>query len=177
MSAPRGIEIVENAFVQNEEMVRHLDALDHWEASRIGKNPGISDLRTSSTCTTPIEPGATSSLFDDLRRNVVQLFKNYSFTYNVNLTSYEPTTFNRYKIHEKFSSHADYFEGSNRVVSAVLFLNDVGEGGELLFTFFGYTIRPVAGRAVIFPSNYLFAHEALPPRSEAKYSAAFWARG
>lgn len=177
MNVPRGIEVIENAFDQSDEIVRQLDSANHWKPSKIGKNPGISDLRTSSTCTTPYNSAEKSPLFDDFRQTMLQIFKNYSFTYNVKLTSFEPSTFNRYQVNEEFNSHADYFEGSNRVVSAVTFLNNVEDGGNLLFDFLDYQVQPVAGRVVIFPSNFLFTHQALPPTKGTKYSAAFWARG
>lgn len=70
--------------------------------------------------------------------------------------------------------HYDSHGHDKRVLSAVLFLNDVDEGGELVFPKFGTVIKPRAGRLVIFPSNFAWRHDSLPPISNDKYVAATW---
>ena len=63
---------------------------------------------------------------------------------------------------------------SNRMLSAVVYLNDVDEGGQTEFPFIGVSVAAREGRLVLFPSDYLFAHIAHPPASQTKYSIAYW---
>lgn len=74
----------------------------------------------------------------------------------------------------KYSEHFDSFGHERRVVSAVLFLNDVEEGGELVFPKFDVSIKPKAGRMVVFPSNFAWQHLSKPPTSNEKFAVATW---
>jgi predicted 2-oxoglutarate/Fe(II)-dependent dioxygenase YbiX len=60
-------------------------------------------------------------------------------------------------------------------MSAVLYLNDDYEGGELNFKDQNITIKPEAGSIVIFPSVAPFYHESKEIISGNKYMCpAFW---
>jgi hypothetical protein len=65
-------------------------------------------------------------------------------------------------------------EKTRRYASAVAYLNDNYEGGELYFQDLNFTYQPVAGDVVIFPSGAPFRHEAKPVISGIKYSIANW---
>jgi hypothetical protein len=65
-----------------------------------------------------------------------------------------------------------------RVLAFQLYFNDVEQGGE---TEFGpwqdyLKIKPVAGRMVIFPTNWMYMHRGCVPLSGPKYSANFYLR-
>ena len=81
---------------------------------------------------------------------------------------------NKYLPGERYHAHADAGPGQNREISALVYLNDVAEGGQTEFIYQGVSVWPKVGRLVIFPSNYAYAHAAHPPTSGTKYSAAFW---
>jgi len=57
-------------------------------------------------------------------------------------------------------------------LSVLGYLNDDYEGGELSFGGWNYTYKPVAGDLVIFPSNYMYTHRAMPVTSGTKYALA-----
>ena len=72
--------------------------------------------------------------------------------------------------------HSDYSPdsgNSRRHLSFVCFLNTLEEGGELEFTQQGIQVRPVEGRAVIFPSGWTHAHHTLVA-SEDRYVFQLW---
>jgi len=69
---------------------------------------------------------------------------------------------------------ADTYEASVRVLSGVIYLNTVEEGGGTNFPYQDRLIKPVQGSIVVFPSNYAFPHEALTPLSSPKYIVATW---
>ena len=59
-------------------------------------------------------------------------------------------------------------------MSAILYLNDVTEGGETWFDKFGLSVKPEKGKLILFPSNYAYTHQALPPVNEKKYVVVTW---
>ena len=87
--------------------------------------------------------------------------------------------FSRYQHGDFYQKHVDAFSGrSNRVLTTVSYLNNVGVGGELVL--YGpddailTRITPQAGTLVLFESER-FAHEVLPAIDD-RYSIAGWFR-
>lgn len=96
---------------------------------------------------------------------------NYSDHEGYGLLKYEGTTSDHY------DAHYDGGPSTGRWISAILYLNDDYEGGELEFVTFGATYKPKAGTLVIFPSNYAYTHIAHPVRSGTKYALVTWING
>lgn len=86
----------------------------------------------------------------------------------------EPFNVLKYKGGEKYDAHYDGSTGTARSVSAILYLNDNYEGGELEFVNFNIKIKPVAGTLYLFPSNYAYSHIAHPVQSGTKYAIVTW---
>lgn len=63
---------------------------------------------------------------------------------------------------------------STRIFAYILFLNDVGSGGETEFLYQRKRINPVEGRLVIFPAAYTHAHRGNPPLRGSKYILTGW---
>ena len=63
----------------------------------------------------------------------------------------------------------------DRDYSLLLYLNDDFRGGEVEFTYFNYTFEPKKGDLLIFPSNYLYLHEAKKVESGVRYVIVSWA--
>jgi predicted 2-oxoglutarate/Fe(II)-dependent dioxygenase YbiX len=62
----------------------------------------------------------------------------------------------------------------HRALSALYYLNDGFEGGELVFETVGAIVKPRAGLFVAFPSDERFVHEVPPVTSGRRYSVALW---
>jgi hypothetical protein len=75
----------------------------------------------------------------------------------------------------RFHKHVDAWDipSATRVISIIVYLNDVAEGGETVFSC-GLTAKPEKGIGIMFPSAALFEHEALPPLSGPKYVLVAW---
>lgn len=73
--------------------------------------------------------------------------------------------------------HADASPGNQRTMDRhltfVMFLNTVEQGGELEFPQQDIQVSPVEGRAVIFPSTWVYAHRTLPA-TENRYIFQLW---
>jgi predicted 2-oxoglutarate/Fe(II)-dependent dioxygenase YbiX len=89
---------------------------------------------------------------------------------------HEPYGMLKYRGGEHYKAHADGGAGVNRVVSAVIYMNDDYDGGELEFTRFGIKIKPLPGMCILFPSNFAYEHVAHPVLSGTKYALVTWLR-
>ena len=75
-----------------------------------------------------------------------------------------------------YTTHADIWspDSALRQVSVIFYFNDVAEGGETVFPIHDRSVAPRRGRALFFPSFYMFPHSAAPPVSGPKYVAVIW---
>ena len=64
---------------------------------------------------------------------------------------------------------------STRVVSWMLYLNDVDEGGETEFLYQGFRQKATKGTLVVWPAGYTHTHRGNPPYSNDKYVITGWA--
>jgi prolyl 4-hydroxylase len=73
-------------------------------------------------------------------------------------------------LEERFQLHFDAINYvSNRYLVMMWYLNDVEVGGETEFPHLNLTIKPEAGRLLIFPPYWMYQHQGLPPVSGDKY--------
>jgi predicted 2-oxoglutarate/Fe(II)-dependent dioxygenase YbiX len=82
----------------------------------------------------------------------------------------------KYSKNQEYKKHYDGGTKIARSISAVMYLNDDYEGGELEFPHFDVKIKPEAGMLILFPSNYAYAHIAHPVTSGTKYALVTWIR-
>lgn len=75
---------------------------------------------------------------------------------------------------QQYHQHYDGTSKSGRTISAICYLNNDYEGGELEFPNFGVTVKPQAGMLILFPSNYAYGHVAHPIISGTKYALVTW---
>ena len=100
--------------------------------------------------------------------NAVQ---DYCFTYNlVELQYWEAMNFIKYNKDQHFKEHTDHGFSYNATVSLVAYINDDYEAGEIKFRLQDLLYKPEAGDLVVFPSNFMYPHQAMPVVSGTKYS-------
>ena len=63
---------------------------------------------------------------------------------------------------------------AKRLVVAMVYLNDVEEGGETAFFHQDLKVKPVKGDMVIFPPYFTHMHKGMPPVSNDKYICNFY---
>jgi prolyl 4-hydroxylase len=72
--------------------------------------------------------------------------------------------------HDRFQLHFDsIYSVANRYLVFLWYLNDVAEGGETRFPQLGISVKPAAGRLLIFPPYWMYQHEGAAPQSGDKY--------
>lgn len=111
------------------------------------------------------------ALWQDLYDVKLPVVEDYSRMFNINNLQYwEAFNFIRYGEGQHFKEHHDHGFSYNCTVSLVAYPNDDYEGGELFFRLQGLTIKPEAGDLFVFPSNFMYPHQAMPVTAGTKYS-------
>jgi hypothetical protein len=64
--------------------------------------------------------------------------------------------------------------GSRRVLTFLLYLNDVHEGGETEFKYLKVRYKPKFNRLILNPAGFTHTHRGLSPISNEKYVATGW---
>jgi len=96
--------------------------------------------------------------------------KHYEKIWNIGIAYKEAFNFVKYLPGEYFKIHTDHGPYYTCTLSAVSYLNDDYEGGELDFTRHNITLKPDAGDIVLFPSNFVYEHASLNVHSGTKYA-------
>jgi hypothetical protein len=66
-------------------------------------------------------------------------------------------------------------DANTRLLTHILYLNDVEEGGETELLYLGKRFKPKAGTLIIFPAGFTHTHRGNPPISNNKYIVTGWA--
>ena len=63
---------------------------------------------------------------------------------------------------------------STRIMSFILYLNDVDDGGETEFLYYHKRIKPKKGTLILFPAGYPHTHRGNPPLNRTIYILTGW---
>ena len=63
---------------------------------------------------------------------------------------------------------------SNRLLTFILYLNDIEEGGETEFLYYPKRIKPEAGKLILFPGSFTHTHRGNQPLKDTKYIVTGW---
>jgi hypothetical protein len=152
-----------------------------------GKNePGFTDLKTRKTDSWPLQNLNCDSKTDIHWCNLLMhLFStginNYAEFYNcpdIECTISDIQVLRYFKTyHYKF--HVDHGAKIPRTISAIFFVNEDYEGGELMFKTPDRSkdllIEKKENRMILWPSNFLYPHSVLPVKKGVRYSVVAWA--
>jgi hypothetical protein len=117
----------------------------------------------------------TNTELIDLHEEIYQKLKycidDYAKYWGITVVYYEAFNFVKYEGEgTHFNIHADHGPAYNCTVSAVIYINDDYEGGEIKFPRLdNYVHKPKVGDIAIFPSNYIYEHASLPMKTGTKY--------
>jgi len=85
----------------------------------------------------------------------------------------------KYEKTNHYDFHVDGGTGFDRVLSAILFLNNDYKGGELSFKTLAddqeTIFKPIPGSLIIWPSNFLYPHCVKPVTEGTRYTVVAWA--
>ena len=152
----------------------------HWMPAYVGYQqlmPEYRDCNDFKFKKTDIEQDTSEdslklqALWQDLYDVKLPVVEDYSRMYNINNLKYwEAFNFIKYGPGQHFMEHHDHGFSYNCTVSLVSYINDDDEGGELFFRLQNLKVKAEAGDLFIFPSNFMYPHQAMPVTSGTKYS-------
>lgn len=127
---------------------------------------------------------AQNALFEVFKHYII----NYKIDCNINdefwpeTHGFETVRIKRYlnNDYDRFDPHVDVLDyaSARRFLAFFVYLNDVDEGGETVFTnihkpgtYLPYTIEAKRGRMLMFPPTWTYQHAGKKPISSPKYIA------
>lgn len=150
------------------------DSRSLWRQSLIAKEKNPNKIRTSSEMLLKFLP-------KELQQQVNETIHQYKNKYNekykhAHLNKIEQISILKYQLGNYFKEHSDHGWGAYRTTSIIVYLNPSKyEGGETYFPFFDLFVKPKTPSIIFFPSNYIYAHSALPVVSGEKIVMVTWA--
>jgi hypothetical protein len=171
-----GIKIIDDAIEDPQGLIDIANSVpDAWTPSGVGESGDVNaDIRRSNSFPFPVH-FENPLVFFKTAQQIYLYGKQYAQENQTDFTHMEPISMLEYLAGDGFySPHHDFGPNVPRNISALLYLNDVEQGGETYFDRFDLTIEAKAGRLVLFSSAYPYSHEARPPVSGNKYVLVTW---
>ena len=172
------IFLYENVIDNCNEIIDMSLAMNDWQDATVFDDTDAisvnSDLRKNRSLMIPLSYRNDPKWFC-FAQNIFKTVDEYANDRKVYFNSMEPLQILHYLRSDGwYGRHFDAGPPNRRVISSVLYLNTLNEGGETYFHDFDISVKPKAGSMVVFPSNYAYAHSAKSPISEDKFVAVTW---
>jgi prolyl 4-hydroxylase len=107
----------------------------------------------------------TSKIFYNLFANVSQAFKQYIKKYNIlediNIEiddSFNVQYYDKGQHFKKFHFESSGATHRKRILTWMVYLNDVPDGGNTVFPYYNYSIQPIKGHILIWPAEFTHTH-------------------
>ena len=163
-------------------LIRYANSLS-FEKAKIGLNTLNEKIRKVNTYSLTPHTGTMSDCHwaRFLNFKIVEIMNLYLDLQN--LKEFETIPFLKqcdllkYEEYGHYNYHVDASVNFHRILSAILFLNNDYEGGELLFKDMNdeeIKINPIPGSLVIWPSNFLFPHKVNPLKFGKRFTVVAW---
>jgi hypothetical protein len=121
-----------------------------------------------------------AKLWQSIHSDLQTCVWSYRNAYDLEVSRDEGFACLKYGQGAEYRGHVDHAPQNQRVFSIVAFVNDDFDDGELVFPHFDVSIKPKAGSAAVFPSNFPYYHFARPVGTtndtDTKYSLVTWFR-
>lgn len=179
------IQIFENAWPDPQETIElmEMECLNpesgmRWEpATTISAGANQSDrtnYHLSLTYSSQIGNNLAKAIHNQFYFLLLATTIPYNKKYDVGDFYHEGYNVLRYRTGQEYKAHKDGETVTGRALSAILYLNNDFEGGEVEFVHHNVKIKPKPGMLLLFPSNYAYSHIAHPVTSGTKYAIVTW---
>jgi prolyl 4-hydroxylase len=177
------ILLVDEAFDASAALIQQAETVAMWRSSSVSQDGKVEtkDTRTNAFVHLAREEHPDFTNFQEQVTRIAHagaaLFMNSAR--HLRLRSDLGFQILRYGPSDEFTEHADLECGAatvygSRLLSAILYLNDNYEGGELEFPRQECVYNPQAGSMVLFPSSFTHPHLSRPITKGTKYAAVTW---
>lgn len=183
------VNIYENVWPNPRETIEQIERecanpetpVAWFKAETIGDGV-FQDARTNlNMCITHLALQQQNKLMQNLHNQFNMLLlaatSTYVNQYNIyESLQHEPYNILKYSGGQHYKSHYDGGSQVGRCISAIVYLNNDYDGGELEFPNFKVKIKPEPGMLILFPSNFAYSHVAHPVTNGTKYALVTWIR-
>ena len=183
-----GINVYRDA-IPEADCSRYIDSLEkslsagnqyQWSGAKVTNSSDIDsyarnaqDFKVSSNNLGPrtSDNAALYDLHEEIFQRLRMCVDDYGAYWGVGIRAYEAFNFVKYEgAGTQFRIHADHGPTYVATISAVIYLNDDYEGGELWFPRFGVDLKPKRGDIAIFPSTFIYEHASREMIDGTKYA-------
>lgn len=182
-----GIHVYENAIKKEDcdKIINDLEAeiakgipMIQWSGAQVNENQDVSyvrncvDLKFKKEHLGKYYPknDVLSYCYETVDTALDKCLRHYESLWHLRMEYKEAFNFVKYMPGKYFKIHGDHGPFYACTISAVVYLNDDYDGGEIEFPRQELVVKPKAGSIVMFPSNFVYEHAALEIRSGTKYS-------
>lgn len=167
--------------VECESILAQLSKRDQWKAAQVRE---AQDETTYQVLTQPEVRSASTLYLSDAEQLYLQFGDRINSIvkplirelWEIELADHSDTHILKYLPGDHYVPHQDTGPTlMDRYFSLVCYLNDDFDGGQTAFPALHCTVRPVAGKAILFPSTYL--HGSNPVVSGQKFVFISWING
>jgi predicted 2-oxoglutarate/Fe(II)-dependent dioxygenase YbiX len=180
------VDIFENAWPNPEETIKAVEeeclrkesGLRWLRAETIGRgvnqnirtNYNLGITQTAEFESNPVSQNVHNQMYMLLLASTIP----YAKKHDIDSMYHENYNMLKYSGGQEYKAHADGTTATGRAISAIVYLNNEFEGGEVEFVNFGVKIKPEPGMLLLFPSTYPYTHIAHPVTSGTKYALVTW---
>ena len=181
------IEIFEKAWPNPDQTIALLErevripdsGVAFQRATTIGRGPFQQERTNLDLGVTYLAQSTGNKLMKDIHNQYYFLLLASTLPYAQRYNIQEPLhheSYNmlKYNSGQEYKAHYDGGTRTARAISAICYLNDDYEGGEIEFPLHKIKIKPEAGMLILFPSNFAYQHIAHPVTSGSKYAIVTW---
>jgi predicted 2-oxoglutarate/Fe(II)-dependent dioxygenase YbiX len=182
-----GMNLYKNA-IKKDECLKIVNSLElelssgipeiFWHTGKVNDGEELEQVRHCTTLVYKKEDLGKSIPFsqvlydvhDSIEKSLDNCLDHYGTKWHLKTDYKESLHLIKYLPGNFFKLHADSGPYYPSTISAIFFLNDDYEGGELYFPRQDLTIKPSAGDILLFPSIFIYEHAVLNVLSGIKYS-------
>ena len=113
-------------------------------------------------------------IYNEATPHILPVIEEYKKEYKVDAPTPTGLQILKYGPDQHFVEHVDDSPQRPRRLSYVYYFNDNYGGGEISFTNFNITLKPMSKQLIVFPSNYAYRHTVLPVTSGIRYAMVQW---
>lgn len=182
-----GIHLYQNA-ISTEDCKKIIENLENeislgipgiaWSGAQVNDKENVSDVRNCVDLKYKKEnlgvhlpySEVLKECHDIVETGLDKCLRHYESLWHLRMQYKEAFNFVKYLPGKYFKIHGDHGPYYTCTISAVVYLNDDYDGGEIEFIRQGLVVKPKAGDIVMFPSNFVYEHASLEVTSGTKYS-------
>ena len=182
-----GIHLYENA-IKKEDCIKIINDLENeislgiprieWSGAQVNKNEDVEYVRNCVDLKFKKEDlgiafpknSVLEECHDKVESALDKCLAHYESLWHLKMHYKEAFNFVKYLPGKYFKIHGDHGPYYSCTISAVVYLNDDYDGGEIEFIRQGLIVKPKAGDIILFPSNFVYEHASLEVKSGIKYS-------